>query len=101
VLYQNVTGVDDGNGTINLVTTDQNGNRKLVYQNIGTIDYDTGVIRFSTNFNPVGGFLFTVTVEPRYSDLFVFENKIFKINRGYSDSVNVSVVSQNTRKNTL
>jgi hypothetical protein len=101
VLYQNVTGVDDGNGTINLVTTDQNGNRKLVYQNIGTIDYDAGVIRFSTNFNPVGGFLFTVTVEPRYSDLFVFENKIFKINRGYSDSVNVSVVSQNTRKNTL
>lgn len=100
VLYQNVTAVDDGAGTINLVTVDSAGNTKIVYQNIGVIDYDEGVIRFSTNFNPVG-FLFTVTVEPRYSDLFVFENKIFKINRGYSDSVKISVVSQATRKNTL
>lgn len=100
VSYSSVTAVDDGAGIINLITTDSDGNTKIVYQNIGTIDYDKGVIRFNTNFNPVG-FLFTVTVEPRHSDLFVFENKIFKINRGYSDSVNIGVVTQDNRKNEL
>lgn len=95
-----VTAIDDGNGNINLVRTDTSGDRKIVYSNIGTIDYDAGVVSFSTKFQPVGTVM-TVTVQPRNTDLFVFENKIFRINRGYSDSVKVSLVNQTARKQSL
>lgn len=99
VLHSGVIAIDNGLGTINLITIDSKGNKKIIYDNIGLVDYDTGVVRFNTNFNPVGTFLFSVTAKPLNSDLFVYENNILRINRGYSDSVKVSIVNQDSRKN--
>lgn len=97
-----VFAVDDGNGKINLITTDSGGNRMMVYPNIGVVDYANGKVSFNTAFSPVStNPFFTVTVEPKNKDIFVFENKILRVSRGYSDSVSVSLQSQINRKQTL
>ena len=102
---QVVSGVfaeDDGYGIINLVSNDASGKKILVYANIGRVDYDAGVVNFNTSFRPVSATtLFTVTVQPRNTDIFVFENKILRISRGYSDSVRVSLNTQVSRKQNL
>lgn len=100
VLFNGVTAIDDGNGNINLVVVDSEGKQKIVYQNIGLIDYDAGVVSFSTKFSPLGSVM-TISVQPKNTDLFVFENKIFRVNRGYSDSVKVNIVNQTARKQSL
>jgi len=97
-----VRAEDDGSGNINLVGVDSDGSKYLVYPKIGTVDYDDGMINFNTSFSPViDDPLFTVTVQPRNSDIFVFENKILRVSRGYTDSVRVSVQSQTARKQNL
>lgn len=97
-----VSAIDDGFGNMKLVRVDSNGQEVLVYPKIGTVDYDNGIVKFSTSFAPTstGSFL-TLTVEPKNTDVYVFENKILRISRGYSDSVSVSLKTSTARKNTL
>ena len=93
---------DDGNGILNLVAKNSGGTVYTVYPRIGTVDYDNGKIAFNSAFNPVStSVLFTITAEPRNEDIFVFENKIVRISRGYSDSVKLSIQSQTNRKQNL
>jgi hypothetical protein len=102
VLYNNVSAVDNSDGRIDLVRIDEEGMSKLVYQNIGSVDYDKGIVRFNTNFSPTGSEIFlTITVEPQNDDLFVFENKMFRISRAYSDSIAVNLITQSNRKKAL
>jgi len=102
-LINAVYAIDNGNGKLNLVAKDSESEKLVVvYPNIGTVDYDTGKINFSTFFSPVSiNTYLTITVQPRNTDIFVFENSMLRISRGYSDSVNVSVLTETTRKNTL
>jgi hypothetical protein len=98
-IVPDVSAVDDGYGNINLITTNEEGLRVIVYENIGSVDYERGIVNFKSVFSPVTtGSLFTVTVQPRNDDIFVFENKILRVSRGYSDSVRVSLQSQTNRK---
>jgi len=102
VTYTGVVAQDDGNGKINLVKVDTDGSTRLVYPNIGTINYSEGKISFNTRFVPITtNVFFTVTVQPQNADLFVFENKILRISRGYADSVAVSLTTQTDRKQSL
>jgi hypothetical protein len=102
VVVSSVYAVDDGYGKINLVTTDKNGMQVLVYPKIGSVDYANGVVNFNTSFSPVSTDpLFTVTAQPQNTDIFVFENKILRLSRGYTDTVSVSLQSQISRKQNL
>jgi hypothetical protein len=102
VIVDNVYAVDDGYGKINLVTTDFTGTQSLVYPNIGVVDYANGTVKFNTAFAPTSStVLFTVTVQPQNTDIFVFENKILRVSRGYADSVRISLQSQTSRKQNL
>jgi hypothetical protein len=106
VLVANATAADDGYGKLNIVTTDLNGVQTVIYSDIGTVDYANGTIKFTTSFNPnptntVASPLFTVTVKPENTDVFVFENNIIRVNRGYADSVSVSLQTQTNRKQNL
>lgn len=94
--------VDDGYGRLNLVSTDSDGRQVLVYTGIGAIDYAQGKVSFNTSFAPISNNpLFTITVQPQNKDVFVFENKILRVSRGYPDSVSVSLQSQVNRKQSL
>lgn len=102
MLMNDVYAEDDGFGNINLVKPDEDGMTMLVYPRIGSVDYMNGVVNFSTSFSPqINSQFFTVTVEPQNTDIFVFENKILRISRGYSDSIKVSMQSNYNRKQNL
>jgi hypothetical protein len=102
VIVNDVYATDDGYGKINLVTTDANGSQSTVYPNIGVVDYANGTVRFNTAFSPTSvSPLFTITVQPDNTDIFVFENKILRMSRGYADSVSISLQSQVSRKQNL
>jgi hypothetical protein len=106
VLVNNVSAVDDGYGKLNLITVDAEGIQTTVYSNIGSVNYTEGIIKFNTAFipnptNSAASPFFTITVQPENSDVFVFENKILRISRGYADSVSVSLQSQTNRKQNL
>lgn len=101
-LVSNVLVSDDGKGNLNLVTFDDEGMMKMVMMKIGTVDYDRGLVTLSGRFRPVANTNFiSVTVKPRNQDLFVFENKILRVSRGYSDSVAVSLTTQTARKSMI
>lgn len=102
VTVQDVYAEDDGFGNINLVKTDEDGMNSLVYPRIGSVDYMNGIVNFSTSFSPtIRSQLFTVTVDPQNTDVFVFENKILRVSKGYSDSVTVSMQNNYVRKQNL
>jgi hypothetical protein len=102
VLKSRVSVIDDGEGVLNLVSVLDDGSEKIEYPAIGSVDYMSGMVRLNTNFSPAGNELFFIlTAEPEYTDLYVVENSIFRINRGYSDSVSVGVTTATTRKATL
>jgi len=86
---------DDGYGILNVIKTDDNGNETLVYPNVGSVDYDLGKITMNPTFYPVVSadvvYAIIITAEPRNQDLFVSENKILRVSRGYADSVNVAL----------
>ena len=74
----------------------------MVYTNIGVVDYANGTVKFNTAFAPTSvSPLFTITVQPENTDIFVFENKILRMSRGYADSVSISLQSQVSRKQNL
>jgi hypothetical protein len=101
-IVNDVYATDDGYGKINLVTIDANGSQSTVYPNIGVVDYANGTVKFNTAFAPTSvSPLFTITVQPDNTDIFVFENKILRMSRGYSDSVSISLQSQVSRKQNL
>lgn len=101
-IISGVYAEDDGFGKITLLSKDENNNPVLVYPNIGVVDYAKGTINFNTSFSPIStNAFFTVTVQPQNKDIFVFENKILRISRGYSDSVSVTLQSQVNRKNSI
>jgi hypothetical protein len=98
----NVMIADDGEGNIDLVTFDNDNTRRVVMHKIGTVDYVSGVVILSSKFMPItNNNLFSVTVKPKNQDLFVFENKILRVSRGYFDSVTVSLTTQTARKNVI
>jgi hypothetical protein len=102
IVVPNVYAEDDGFGKINLMTKNENQEPVLVYPNIGTINYAKGIVNFSTSFVPITtNSFFAVTVQPQNKDIFVFENKILRISRGYADSVSVSLQTQVNRKNSI
>lgn len=102
VLLSGVYAEDDGFGNINLVRNDTEGKKVLVYPKIGKIDYAKGVISFNTSFAPVTQrTYFTVTVKPQNNDIFMFENKVLRVSRGYSDSVRVRLQTQTNRVQNL
>lgn len=102
IVVTDVHAEDDGFGNINLVKTDENGMDTIVFPRIGSVDYMNGIVNFSTSFSPViPSQLFTVTVDPQNTDVFVFENKILRISKGYSDSVTISMQSAFVRKQNL
>jgi hypothetical protein len=93
---------DDGLGVLNLVSKDSSGKETVEYPSIGKVDYQKGLVSFSTAFSPQSSGLFmSLTVEPQNKDLYVFENRIFRISRAYSDSVSVTVVTETSRKASL
>ena len=101
-VYESVTVEDDGFGHLDLVSTDSVLGKRIIYPKIGEIDYDAGMVSFGSKFSPVTSeVFFAVTVQPRNSDLFVFENSVMRVNRGYTDSVSVTVVPQVIRKQNL
>jgi hypothetical protein len=94
---------DDGYGNLDIVSKDENtGVVNLVYPKIGRVDYKKGVVSVNTLFSPeTTSIFFTITAEPQNLDIFVEENKILRVSRGYSDSIRVSVQSQTSRTETL
>jgi hypothetical protein len=97
-----VSLIDDGEGTLNLVSVADDGTQKIEYPNIGQVDYIRGIVSLNTTFVPSGNDLFfVITAEPENTDLYLFENSIFRINRGYADSVSVGITTASTRKASL
>lgn len=98
VVVDSVTVADDGYGKLKLIGAEG----ETVMSNIGVIDYEQGSVRFNTKFSPItSSVFFVLTAEPRNLDVFVFENKILRVNRGYSDSVKVNFTTQTNRKQNL
>lgn len=101
-VYDSVSVADDGNGNLNLVVLESTGTQRVVLFGIGTVDYMSGAVKFNTNFTPISqNVFFTVTVQPENKDIFVFENKVLRVNRAYADSVKVSLITQENRKQSL
>ena len=94
----NCTLEDDGYGVLNVVKYETNGSKTTVLKSVGTIDYVGGTVRFSSKFIPqiAEGIVYgiTITVQPKNQDLYVKENRIIRINRGYYDSVSISLSSE-------
>lgn len=96
--------VDDGSGNIHVIKYRSDGTAYNVYENIGTVDYAKGLVTLSAKFYPevAEGIVYgiTITAIPENQDLFVKENRIIRINRGYTDSVSISLVTQTEAKQT-
>jgi hypothetical protein len=101
-MVSNVLVSDDGRGNLNLIKFDDVGMMKMVMMKIGTVNYDKGLVTLSGKFRPVTNTnFFSITVKPKNQDLFVFENKILRVSRGYYDSVTVSLTTQTARKSMI
>lgn len=102
-VFSSVRITDDGFGKLNLVRIDPLTQiTTTVYYGIGEIYYSTGIIKFNGKFAPISignsqRFL-TVTVTPLNTDIFSFENKILRISRVHTDSVTISMVPYEIRK---
>jgi hypothetical protein len=86
---------DTGSGSMDVIKMEADGMETPVYSGVGTVDYENGTVTLNSKFAPVIPtgleYAITVTAEPHTQDLFVYENRIFRINRGYPDSVNISL----------
>lgn len=95
---------DDGYGVLNVVKYQTDGSKSKILGGVGTLDYSKGIVRLNSKFVPqiADGIVYgiTITVQPKNQDLFVKENKIMRISRGYSDSVSVSLVTDTVSKAT-
>lgn len=89
---------DDGHGMINVVKYSTDGSKEVILESVGTVDYAKGIVGMNSKFVPqISNTLvygITITVIPENQDLFVRENKIIRINRGYSDSVSVALSTE-------
>jgi hypothetical protein len=93
---------DDGYGTLNVIKCEMTGEKSLVLGGVGTIDYTKGIVRLNSKFVPqiAEGIVYgiTITVQPSNQDLFVKENRVIRVNRGYSDSVSISLSNEMASK---
>jgi hypothetical protein len=76
VAYQNALIVDDGIGNLNLVYT-SNGNRIIIQQGIGIINYSSGNVKL--DINPYDYTELAFYGKPNTSDINVNESKFLKI----------------------
>lgn len=93
---------DNGYGSINLYTT-VNGEQVLVKAEIGTVDYDNGIVSLNSNFVPIGYTntnYIRVTAKPFDQDILARENTIITID-GFDSSVSCSVISSTDRRNSI
>lgn len=83
---QKVTLQDDGNGTVNIVSV----MTQQVITNIGTVDYETGLIQI-TNFRVTGfdGANIKIYVVPRNKDIQTINNVILNI---IEEDINLTIV---------
>ena len=97
---------EDGMGNLNVTSTDATTNTTtIIYPSVGTVEYNNGKITFNSKFLPIisttSQQYLTITIMPKNADLFVFENKIFRISGVYSDSVSVNMIPYEKRKETI
>ena len=93
---------DDGYGIINLFTS-VGGSQVLVASNIGTIDYDTGILSLNSTFVPVGyvsNDYISITAKPSEQDVLARENTIITID-SFDDSVTCSVITSTDRRDNI
>ena len=86
---------DDGNGKVSTCYNDADGNVKVVVENQGTLDYNTGVLVLN-DFQPTSAALETyisIKAEPRNKNIRGERNQILIIDR-FTDSVNVTVTQE-------
>lgn len=101
--FSNVKVTDDGLGKLNLTNTDPTTSESsVIYYGVGTVDYAVGLVKFNGKFSPTVStsterFL-TITVVPKNTDIFSYENKILRISRVYTDSVSIAMIPYETRK---
>ena len=100
MLYTNAFLQDDGFGVINIVIKDPNDETayRIVYPEVGSLEYDSGKVTLNSKFSPVVStttiFPLIVTVEPASSNINVSENQILRINKIYLDSVRVTMTAE-------
>lgn len=97
---------DDGTGKINVISIDDTTNAvTIVYPSVGTITYNTGIISFNSKFLPIinttAQQYLTITVTPKNTDVFVFENKILRISGVHADSISIQMSAYEKRKETI
>ncbi len=93
---------DDGYGIINLFTS-VGGSQVLVASNIGTVDYDTGILSLNSTFVPVGyvsNDYISITAKPSDQDVLARENTIITID-SFDDSVTCSVITSTDRRDNI
>ena len=95
---------DNGYGVLNVIKNEIDGSVTVVAKGVGIVDYAAGTIRMGSTFIPqipsniVYGI--TITVQPKNQDLFVKENRVIRINRGYGDSVSVRLETESAASST-
>lgn len=95
--------IDDGSGKLDVVKYDTDLMMPMIVtKEVGTVDYGKGIVTLGSKFQPqiASGLAYaiTITAKPKNQDLFVRENRIIRINRGYSDSVSLSLETETTSK---
>ena len=70
---------EDKKGNINILTIDAAGKEVIVKDNIGTIDYDTGILSFIVYITSFDEANFRVTIRPRSNDLYATKSTILRI----------------------
>jgi hypothetical protein len=87
---------DDGYGIVRIYKI-VNNSKVIIKPNIGTIDYETGLVTLK-NFAPVtladGRTEIRITVQPRNRDIFSRRNQIIEID---IDGVSVTAVPEKTK----
>jgi len=79
------------------------GSQVLVASNIGTIDYDTGILSLNSTFVPVGyvsNDYISITAKPSEQDVLARENTIITID-SFDDSVTCSVITSTDRRDNI
>jgi len=86
--------VDDGLGKMLLFTVDNNNNRTIVNSNIGTVDYEKGLIYINgLNINSIIGNNFTLFIKPSSNDVVSALTQIAQVS---IEDLKVTIISDTT-----
>lgn len=92
---------DDGRGFIRLLYFEQ-GNKKIMNSNVGTVNYKKGIITLSSKFVPVSiddeSEIIRFTVMPDNQDILATNNMILTYDEDDSDSIKVNITTDALRK---